>query len=228
MNKDLFFKNIMKFEPLKISYTFTLGHRCLYELNFLFCKYLLNPRVETVEFIFFLNCILNPIFVYRVIDLGSGSGVCGLLLSSGNFRFHLTLVDKFLDVLTFTIINSIKSMCFNFRYLCSDWFQLFTIGCKFNLLFSNPPYVSKEEMSFFRCSDFYAFNSLFSSSYGFKDIIKIINTSYVFLDFNGYIFIEHGYLQSKFVRALLLVSGFNNIFVYKDFFHLDRFVFAEK
>lgn len=228
MNKDFFLKSITKFKSLKISYTFVLGYRCLYNLDFLFCKYLLNPRIETMDFVFFLNSILNSIFICRVVDLGSGSGVVGLLLFKEKLGFHLISVDKFFDVLMFAIINSIKSIYSNCNYLCSDWFKSFTIGYKFNLLFSNPPYISNKEIIFFRCFDFYDFNSLFSDFYGFKDVIKIINTSYIFLDVNGYAFIEHGYLQSKAIRSLLIVSGFNNVFVYKDFFYLDRFAFAEK
>lgn len=100
----------------------------------------------------------------------------------------------------------------------------------FDLIISNPPYVSLEDFSSLPeevKSDPYI--ALYGGTDGTDFYRRITKESPAFLKSGGILLMEIGYNQADAVKALLENSGnFRDICVYKDYANIDRIIKARK
>ncbi|HFL8824178.1 MAG TPA: HemK/PrmC family methyltransferase [Candidatus Azoamicus sp. OHIO1] len=228
-NKCIFLNKLFSRSVYRIPVTFVVGYKNTHYTSFLLSYGLLIPRQETIELVDILGRVIKLYFICTVIDLGTGSGILGVSLLNKFTNLSLLLTDRFKNILFFTIINVIRHKLRKLKFICCNWYDFIPYGDKFDLIISNPPYVSMNEYSFF--VDFLTFekkHSLISFEYGLSDLYYIIKLSYHYLNNNGCIFFEHGYLQSKAIRKALRCSGLSNICTYNDYFNLSRITFSEK
>jgi ribosomal protein L3 glutamine methyltransferase len=114
-----------------------LGHKFYVNEHVLIPRSLMSTRFND-----FLNMI--PWKNYRVLDLCTGSGCIGISLALLNPHISVDLVDLSLDALDVAVTN-IKLHGLEERVRCihSDLFT--NIHGKYDLIISNPPYVSRKE-----------------------------------------------------------------------------------
>lgn len=200
-----------------------------YKFRFFVSKSTLTPRYETEKLLELLSKIIDCIFFKNIIDLGSGSGVIGLSLAKEFSESNILLVDNCKNSLEL-INKNIKSLSINNSFfLLSDWFKKISNEKSFDLIVSNPPYLSKEDIIFFKDSNKNEpIFSLYSNDNGFGDLFKIVRRSFVYLNNSGIIVLEHGYSQAKIVRNFLILSGFLNVQTYFDNILLSRITVGEK
>jgi len=186
----------------------------------------LIPRPDTeilVEQV--LNKIKNNSAL--ILDLGTGCGAIALALASICSDWNIIGIDKSEKALQIARINALKLNLTNVSFFFSDWFL--NINQKFNIIVSNPPYVSKKEIKFFKKDIFFEpFNALISDNNGLLDIENIIKQSQNYLLSGGYLFIEHGWQQKIAVQYLFKKYNFFEIESYQDYGGNDRVTIGKK
>jgi release factor glutamine methyltransferase len=111
----------------------------------------------------------------------------------------------------------------------SDWFNSFKEKELFDLILTNPPYISKDDDHLNNLELGYEpSNALVASKNGFADIFKIIDTSPRFLNSEGLLMIEHGHTQGNRVKNYFQQKSFNNIKQHRDINQKIRVTSASK
>ncbi len=218
--KDL--ERLKRGEPLD----YVIGFR-----DFLNCKIDLSlkpliPREETEHWIEkAISDIKNkyPDKKLKILDLFSGSGCIGIAILK-----HLpnSLVifgeksPKFIKQIKINLkINKIKPC----RYKIIQTNIYSNIKGKFDFIFANPPYLSKQRISKIQKSvlKYEPKNALFAKNNGLYFIEKLIKESKNFLKPKGEMFIEFDFWQKKKIEKILEKNPDYDFQFFKDQF--DRF-----
>lgn len=116
-----------------------------YGYDFYVDSRVLIPRFETEELVYHTNKYIEKYFLnnnLKVLDLCCGSGCIGLTLKKINRDISLTLSDISQDALDVAKINQEK-LGVEVKLVESDLFS--NINDKFDIIVSNPPYVSCDD-----------------------------------------------------------------------------------
>ena len=218
-------KKRIKSEPL----AYILNEWDFYGETFYLDKNSLIPRQDTELLIDLVLKRYDKGSKLNILDLGTGSGVIGITLSKLYPNSMITISDissKALNVANKNIENHTVT---NIRSLESDWFNSFKEKELFDLILTNPPYISKDDDHLNNLELGYEpSNALVASKNGFADIFKIIDTSPRFLNSEGLLMIEHGYTQGNRVKNYFQQKSFNNIKQYRDINQKIRVTSASK
>jgi len=218
-------KKRIKSEPL----AYILNEWDFYGETFYLDKNSLIPRQDTELLIDLVLKRYDKGSKLNILDLGTGSGVIGITLSKLYPNSMITISDissKALNVANKNIKNHNVS---NIRSLESDWFNSFKEKELFDLILTNPPYISKDDDHLNNLELGYEpSNALVASNNGFADIFKIIDTSPRFLNSEGLLMIEHGYTQGNRVKNYFQQKSFNNIKQHRDINQKIRVTSASK
>ncbi|MCU4137045.1 peptide chain release factor N(5)-glutamine methyltransferase [Buchnera aphidicola (Sitobion miscanthi)] len=162
-----------------------------------------------------------------ILDLGTGCGAISLALASICANWDIIGVDKSEKALSIAQINKLKLNFKNVSFFFSDWFS--NINQKFNIIVSNPPYISENEIKFFKKDIFFEpFDALISGDNGLLDIENIIKQSQNYLFSGGWLLIEHGWQQKLEVQHLFKKYNFFEIQTYLDYGGNDRVTIGKK
>ncbi|QFQ32018.1 peptide chain release factor N(5)-glutamine methyltransferase [Buchnera aphidicola] len=163
----------------------------------------------------------------HILDLGTGCGAIALALASVCSSFQIEAVDNSHKAIKIAKTNALELSLNNVVFFYSDWFS--HIDKKFNIIVSNPPYISLKEMKIFKKNlAFEPVNALLSKNNGLKDIELIIKKSKNYLFCKGWLFIEHGWKQKLQVQYLFKKYNFFSIQSYKDYGGNDRVTIGQK
>jgi len=196
----------------------------------------LIPRPETEEWCFhlieFLRLLENA--KIKILDLCAGSGCIAIALAR-----HLPLAEivatDIVDAAIELIEKNIEhNKVIHVTPIKSNLFESIPIGMLFDLIVSNPPYITATEYgeldeSVMRWEDRRA---LMAADDGLAIIKKIIVQAPQFIQINEemkrknipQVVIEIGYAQGAVVRKLMNAAGYNDVLVHKDLEGKDRFV----
>ncbi|URJ30036.1 peptide chain release factor N(5)-glutamine methyltransferase [Blochmannia endosymbiont of Camponotus sp.] len=210
-----------KGEPI----AYIIGSKEFWSLNFKVVPGVFIPRSDTeclVEHA--LNLLYKPRL--NVLDLGTGVGTIALALSSERPNWNITGVDCQNRALLIARQNKISFNLKNVKFLYGNWFK-HLVGKKFNLIVSNPPYIDKHD-SCLQISDmnFEPKNALISGQSGLADLTVICKLSTRHLHQNGWLFLEHGWNQGRYMRALFYKFGFTHIHTIRDYHNYERVTFG--
>lgn len=222
-------KNIDKdFELLKKGYPiqYLIGYVNFYGYKIYINENVLIPRFETETLVYKTIEMLKKMGLKGInaLDLCTGSGAIAIALLK-ELNIKLTASDISEKALEVAKIN-MNHHNLNISLIKSDLFE--NINNKFNLIISNPPYVSKEE----KISDIVKKEpsiALFSEDNGMYHIKKILSESKGHLEKKALLAIEIGCSQSnelqKYAQKLFPTAI---IFVEKDLTNKDRYLFVLK
>ena len=153
----------------------------------------------------------------NILDLGTGSGVIGITLSKLFPNSKITVTDISSKALQVANKNIKQHKLKNIHSIESDWFNNIKKNEKFDLIMTNPPYISKDDPHLINTElKFEPPNALVSADNGFSDIFKIIDESPKFLKIEGRLFIEHGNNQGVKVKKYLEKKSFYKIKQHQD------------
>ena len=183
----------------------------------------LIPRPETEELV---ELILseNPENSLSILDIGTGSGAIALALANSRPDWQITASDLSEDALSLARENA-QSCGLSLTFVQSDCLD--AIQGKFDIIASNPPYISEED------KDEVGLNvlasephmALFAGENGYAIYRKIAEQAGDYLTEKGKIYLEISYKQGDGVVDLLKqFFPQKRIRVLKDQFGKDRMV----
>lgn len=217
---DLINKNINEDTPL----SHLVGFDYFYDRKFKVTKDVLSPRMETEELIYKVLEYIKKSKKdsFRILDLCTGSGIIAITLKK-------EIVEKYTEIVASDISEKALSVAIenannnnaNITFIKSDLFD--NISGKFDLIISNPPYISYKDKITIKDSvlNYDPHLALFAEEDGIYFYRKIIENAVHYLAKDGVIFFEIGYDQKEKIFEL----GKNNNFittVYKDINDRDR------
>ena len=217
---DLINKNINEDTPL----SHLVGFDYFYDRKFKVTKDVLSPRMETEELIYKVLEYIKKSKKdsFRILDLCTGSGIIAITLKK-------EIVEKYTEIVASDISEKALSIAIenannnnaNITFIKSDLFD--NISGKFDLIISNPPYISYKNKITIKNNvlNYDPHLALFAEEDGIYFYRKIIENAVHYLSKDGVIFFEIGYDQKEKILEL----GKNNNFittVYKDINDRDR------
>ncbi len=200
-------------EGQPLAYIF--GAWDFYGETFFVNRHTLTPRPDTELLIDIIIERFHKELPLKILDLGTGSGIIGITLSNHYKNSKVFLSDISKDALKVAKKNALK---FNqkLKFIESNWFERIE-DFNFDIIISNPPYVSKKETRLFSPEIQYEPElALFSEDYGLKDIKLICAQAEKFLVNNGLLIVEHGFNQASKVKKIFEKNNLKNITQYKD------------
>ncbi len=186
----------------------------------------LIPRPETEELV---QLIIeeNTDEKLDVLDVGTGSGAIALALAKVKKNWRLTASDISRDALELARENAEKNQV-QLNLIQSDLFR--NISGKFDIIVSNPPYISykdKDEVdqNVFRHEPHLA---LFADEDGFAIYRQIAQSANSYLTEGGKLYLEIGYKQGEVLKQLFEQAFPNRrVRVLKDSFDKERMVVVD-
>ncbi len=219
-----------KFEPLQ----YIIGKTEFYGLVFNINSTVLIPRQETeilVETIL-KECKANE--KYRVLDIGTGSGNIAVTLAKFLPNSEIVAVDNSEDTLKIAFQNAQMHNVndrIQFKKLdITDMNCLNELDSTFDIVVSNPPYVSLDEFEKLQkeITDYEPVTAVSDQDDGFKFYRIISVFSLKLLIKYGKLFFELGKDQSEQVEKILGENNFHNIKIIKDYLNIDRVIVGQK
>ena len=217
---DLINKNINEDTPL----SHLVGFDYFYDRKFKVTRDVLSPRIETEELIYKVLEYIKKSKKdsFRILDLCTGSGIIAITLKKEIVEKYTEIVasDMSEKALSIAIENANNNNA-NITFIKSDLFD--NISGKFDLIISNPPYISYKDKITIKDNvlNYDPHLALFAEEDGIYFYRKIIEKAVHYLSKDGVIFFEIGYDQKEKIFEL----GKNNNFittVYKDINDRDR------
>ena len=170
-----------------------------------------------------------------VCDLCTGSGCIAVAIAE-NFSDARIIATDICDAALAVAAGNVRKHQLSDRInlLCGDLFDPVISGLdvnEFDLIVSNPPYVSTAEYEKLdkNVKDYEPKKALFAGVDGLDIYSRIIEKADEFLKPDGALMLEIGYAQGPAVKELLEQTGaFAEIKIEKDFHNNDRIVTAKK
>ena len=215
-------------EPL----AYILGFREFYGRDFAVNRHTLIPRPETEHLIetaldFFDQRGLSG-EALRFLDLGTGSGCIAVTLAAERPSWRGTAVDISSGALE-TARNNAGANGVELDFLLADFTQPlpFAPAC-FDLVVSNPPYISEEEYAGLDAGvrDFEPRSALVPGPEGMEHPRAVEEVARRLLRPGGLFLMEHGWLQGEACRALCHEDFWSDVHTGLDLAGKDRFLFA--
>ena len=222
---DLINKNINEDTPL----SHLVGFDYFYDRKFKVTKDVLSPRMETEELIYKVLEYIKKSKKdsFRILDLCTGSGIIAITLKK-------EIVEKYTEIVASDISEKALSIAIenannnnaNITFIKSDLFD--NISGKFDLIISNPPYISYKDKITIKDSvlNYDPHLALFAEEDGIYFYRKIIENANQYLENDGTIFLEIGYDQKEKILELGKSNNFITT-VYKDINGKDRIAYLE-
>lgn len=211
---------------------YILGEKEFMGLDFYIEEGVLIPRADTeilVEHIIdFINRYYNGEKI-NVLDIGIGSGAISISIAKYCPGTYVYGVD--IDEIAIKIANINKNRLDikNVEFLKGDLFEpieSLNMGNKFQIIVSNPPYISKGEIEQLQ-RDVKLYEPRLALDGGIDGLNfyrKITKNAKKFLTEKGILIYEIGYNQGEMVSNILDNEGYKDINILKDLQGMDRVV----
>lgn len=214
----------------------TLGWREFYGLRFELSNETLEPRSDTeilVDVILpFAQKSMSVNGSCSILDLGTGTGAIALSILHSCDGANAVGADLSKDALATAYHNAEQlGLEDRFSIIESDWFS--NIEGQFDIIVSNPPYISAQAMQelSIEVDEHDPHLALYGGEDGLDAYRLLAEQSLNYLKCGGIIGVEIGFDQNDSVKKLFLDQGFELIEEHKDFGGRDRvllFQFPEK
>lgn len=186
----------------------------------------LIPRPETEELV---ELILteNPEENLKILDIGTGSGAIALGLAKNRLGWSVTAADISQEALELASENA-RNQNLNIFFKKSDCFA--EISEKYDIIVSNPPYISREDESEVGLNVLHSepHLALFADEDGLAIYRRIAEDATDYLTDGGKIYLEIGYKQGQSVPALFRKHlREKRVRTLKDQFGQDRMVVVD-
>jgi len=223
-------EHVNKHKPLQ----YILGSVPFGDLEIIVESPTLIPRPETEEWVCNLSQKLCKLGDKKltILDMCTGSGVIALSLAKALPQAALYAVDSEEHALLLAKKNADFNGITSVHFIQSDLFELVSKDITFDLIVTNPPYITQQE---YNESDPMVKNwedskALLAQDEGLAIIKKIIKEAPSWLHQNdalhqqglGNLYIEIGHLQGSYVQTLMREFGYENVHVLKDLTGHDR------
>lgn len=215
------FEQLVALRAVRVPVSQLVGERAFYGRGFKVNRDVLDPRPETETLI---EAALSEPFK-RVLDLGTGSGCILVSLLAERSEACGVGVDLSESACLQASANAIlHGVVDRANVLQSDWFG--AVEGRFDLIVSNPPYLSWEEMHDVAAE--LALHepqmALTDGADGLSAYRLIASQAQAFLSAGGRVMVEIGWQQGSAVRDIFGAQGWAEIVVLQDLDGRDRVV----
>lgn len=198
---------------------------------------ILIPRPETEEWVLDIAQRLHQIArdsALHILDLCTGSGCIGLLLAHTLPKAHIYASDINPAALALAEKNAHLNSISNITFIQSDLFNSLTPGVQYDLIVTNPPYISQKEWTDLEptVKEWEDTRALVAPGNGLEIIETIITHAPEHLKLNTLLknhdlpqlCIEIGHTQAENVKVLMKTHGYHDILAQKDLAGKDRVI----
>jgi release factor glutamine methyltransferase len=188
----------------------------------------LIPRPET-EYLLEVLAERLPAVPAQILDLGTGTGALALALAKRYPAARVLAVDRSESALALARENSEQlGLGGQVTLQVSDWFAALPADARFNLIVSNPPYLSEAEVQAAEpeVRDHEPRSALVAGGDGADDLVAIISGARKFMAPGGVLACETGSAQHSRLLALAGQAGYVRTESVRDLTGRDRFVLA--
>ena len=205
---------------------YILGEADFFRRKFIVNSSVLIPRQETellVSAVLKLDLPVSP----KILDIGTGSGCIALTLALELARAELTATDISEDALKVAMKNA-NALGTTVQFLRHDILHDDIHGC-FDVIVSNPPYISSQEKSDMNKNvvDYEPHLALFSENDPLLFYKNIAAKSRNVLNKNGTVLAEINEHFSKETLSVFQAAGFSTCKLVKDLQNKDRIIVAQ-
>lgn len=216
---------------LRIPLQYIVGNVEFYGLNLIVNENVLIPRPETELLVEKIINESDKSAYLKILDIGVGSGNISLAIIKNLPNSKVVAIDISEAALAVAKQNAeLNSLQDKVEYRLFDIMNddLHTLG-KFDLIVSNPPYVSKNDYETLEpeLKIHEPKIALSDNSDGLSFYKRIIEVSDQILNKPGKIYFELGIDQSAQVQKYFEEINFNNIKITKDYSGIDRIICGE-
>jgi len=166
-----------------------------------------------------------------ILDLGTGTGAIALALAKGFPEAQVTAVEVSAEALALAAEN-VLAVGFGprVRLINSAWFKALLPEDRFDIIVSNPPYLTAAETDAAapEVRGHEPRSALVGGLDGLVDLRAIITAAAPFLAPGGLLALETGIAHHAELMALAAAQGFERIESARDLTGRDRFIFAWK
>lgn len=171
---------------------------------------------------------------FRILDLGTGSGAIALAIANfiqtrilpntSNLHVEIVGVDQSPGALAMAQKNcDTLGLQHIARFILGSWYSNLDSNERFDLIISNPPYISKNDPHLDQGDlRFEPRSALTDDSDGLDAYRQILNQAPRFLKPHGFIAVEHGFDQGPDLLSLFKQYGLSNPISLQDLAGLDR------
>jgi release factor glutamine methyltransferase len=168
----------------------------------------------------------------RVLEIGTGSGAIAISLAAGFPDAEITAIDASASALLVAEENACRAGISNkIKFMKSDLFDALDPTDTFDLIVSNPPYISDEEwLELPRdIREFEPHEALYGGPDGLEFYRRLAVEAPQFLRPQGCLILEIGYRQGQAVKELLeRTEIFDKVEIKQDYAGHDRVVMARR
>jgi release factor glutamine methyltransferase len=205
-----------------IPVAYITGHKEFWSLNFKVTRDTLIPRPETELLV---ERVLQQFGNEKIImaDLGTGSGAIALSLAYERPAWEIHATDKNNKALNVARDNAVQLCVPQVIFHEGDWLFALPSGKQFDVIVSNPPYISPDDPFLEKNKLKYEPQSaLLAEDNGLKELRHIIKEAKIYLKPGGVLLLEHGFKQAAEVVKTFENMGYSEINTYPDLAGLDR------
>ncbi|WP_420896070.1 methyltransferase [Candidatus Nardonella dryophthoridicola] len=118
------------------------------------------PRIETELLINFINNYIIKNNIYKILDIGTGSGIIPIILLKNNKNLYINAIDINLYSIIISRINAKKILTIKnnkkIKFILYDILKYHIINnIKYDIIISNPPYISYKNLNICSNNIFY-------------------------------------------------------------------------
>lgn len=214
-----FINRRLQYEPM----AYLLGSKEFWSLDLKVSTDTLIPRPETELLVeTTLSFIDNQQQNITIADLGTGSGAIALALARERPNWKIIATDINTKTLQIAAHNACRLQVNNVEFYQGDWCRALP-NEKFDLIISNPPYLSEAEWPIYaEALQYEPREALVSGNDGLAAIRAIIDSAVFYLKPGGSLLLEHGYWQGPVVRELFMIKSYDNICSLADHSEQER------
>lgn len=216
------------FEPLQ----YIIGSVEFFGMEMLVNKSVLIPRAETEvlveKVIEFSKRFSSP----KILDIGTGSGNIAVALANSIQNASVTALDVNEDTLVVARENCAKySLEASIEFVCNDFNNLnSTFFNKFDIIVSNPPYVSSDDYSTLQKEILNYEPKIAVTDFGdgftfYKSIV--LKSKHLLKESKGFLFFEMAQGQSEIISSMMGENNFTNIEIFNDLAEIPRVIKGE-
>jgi release factor glutamine methyltransferase len=217
-----------KGEPLQ----YITGFQDFYGRTFKVNPDVLIPRPETELLVEAALELLGDADANGIVcDVGTGSGCIVISLLCERHRLRGIALDISERALQVARINAkTHEVEQRISFIASDCFQSLNVNCKFDLIVSNPPYVSLSDLKGLQreVRDYEPDIALTPGSDGLIVIRRLLNESAHFLKHRGHLVMEIGFDQGEAVAQLIDPGVWRLLQIRSDLQGIPRIVCLQK
>jgi release factor glutamine methyltransferase len=210
----------VKHEPLQ----YIIGKTNFYGLTILLDKNVLIPRPETEMLVdILLKDTGDKERKYKILDIGSGSGCISVAIGSHLPNADVTALDSSEEALLLTEKNAELNAVKNIKYLKCNILQDFPSEKKFDIIVSNPPYISLRDYNELEPEvlKYEPEAALTDRGDGLTFYRRLSHIFKYITAPGGLMYLEFGYGQAEEINAINEAAGLKSE-IYKDLSGIER------